>query len=128
MSAFRPLVRNRGRTTLSTRRRPGMDRARPKRHPGEEGATDVASDMDKLRQDLAYAIRQLERAPGFAAVAILTLGLAIGANTAIFSIVDAILLKPLPYESSDRLVRIVENVPADESFSGAPERTTNMSP
>ena len=51
------------------------------------GATDVARDMDKLRQDLAYAIRQLERAPGFAAVAILTLGLVIGANTAIFSIV-----------------------------------------
>ena len=92
------------------------------------GATDVASGMDTFRQDLVYAIRQLDRAPGFAAVAILTLGLAIGANTAIFSIVDSILLQPLPYANSDALVRLVENVPAEESFSGAPERTTSMSP
>src|SRR5688572_25062702 len=79
-------------------------------------------------QDVRYAFRQLLSSPGFAVVAILTIGLGIGANTAILSIVDAILLNPLPYESSDRLVRIVENVPADESFSGAAERTTNMSP
>jgi putative ABC transport system permease protein len=79
-------------------------------------------------QDLRYAFRQLLSSPGFAVVAILTIGLGIGANTAIFSIVDSILLKPLRYEDSDRLVRIVENVPAEESFSGAPERTTNMSP
>jgi hypothetical protein len=61
-------------------------------------------------------------------IAILTLGLGIGANTAIFSIVDSILLKPLPYRDSDRLVRIIENLPAEESFSGGPERTTRMSP
>jgi putative ABC transport system permease protein len=79
-------------------------------------------------QDVRYAFRQLLSSPGFAVVAILTIGLGIGANTAIFSIVDSILLKPLPYEDSDRLVKIVENVPAEESFSGAPERTTNMSP
>jgi putative ABC transport system permease protein len=79
-------------------------------------------------QDFRYAFRQLLSSPGFAIVAIVTIGLGIGANTAIFSIVDSILLKPLPYQDSDRLVRIVENVPAEESFSGAPERTTNMSP
>jgi predicted permease len=84
--------------------------------------------MDTFRQNFVYAIRQLDRAPGFAAVAILTLGLAIGANTAIFSIVDSILLQPLPYEDSARLVRLVENVPAEESASGAPQRTTTMSP
>ncbi len=84
--------------------------------------------MDAFRQNLVYAIRQVNRAPGFAAVAILTLGLAIGANTAIFSIVDSILLQPLPYEDSAELVRLVENVPAEESFSGAPQRTTSMSP
>jgi predicted permease len=77
---------------------------------------------------MRYAFRQLLRSPGFAAVAILTIGLGIGANTAIFSIVDAILLKPLPHEDSDRLVRIVENIPGEESFSGTAERTTNMSP
>src|SRR4026209_2587617 len=82
----------------------------------------------RMIQDFRYAFRQLLSSPGFAIVAIVTIGLGIGANTAIFSIVDSILLKPLPYEDSDKLVRIVENVPADESFSGAPERTTNMSP
>jgi len=78
--------------------------------------------------DIRYAFRQMKRAPGFVIVAILTLGLGIGANTAIFSIVNAILLRPLPYKDSDRLVRIVENIPAEESFSGLPERTTGMSP
>src|SRR5215831_3229391 len=79
-------------------------------------------------QDVRYALRQLQRNPGFAIAAILTLGLGIGANTAVFSIVNTILLKPLPYNNSDRLVRIVENIPASESFSGMPERTIGMSP
>lgn len=84
--------------------------------------------IDRFVQDVRYAWRQMATSPAFAIVAILTLGLGIGANTAIFSIVDAILLKPLPYERSDSLVRIVETVPAEESFSGGPERTTRMSP
>ena len=57
----------------------------------------------ELRQDAVHALRQLQRAPGFTAVAILTLVLAIGANTAIFSVVSAVLLRPLPYPSADRL-------------------------
>src|SRR5690242_17404907 len=83
---------------------------------------------DRIMHDVRYALRQLQRNPGFAIAAILTLGLGIGANTAVFSIVNTILLKPLPYKNSDRLVRIVENIPAGESFSGAPERTIGMSP
>jgi predicted permease len=62
--------------------------------------------MKRFLQDLRYAFRQLRRSPGFAAVAILTLALGIGANTAIFSVLDSILLQPLPFPNAGRLAQI----------------------
>ena len=64
--------------------------------------------MDTLWQDLRYGTRMLRRNPGFAAVAILTLAIGIGANIVIFSVVNGILLKPLPFPDSHRVVTIWE--------------------
>ncbi|HJS58650.1 MAG TPA: ABC transporter permease [Vicinamibacteria bacterium] len=62
--------------------------------------------MDALRQDLQYALRLLAKSPGFAAAAILMLAVGVGVNTALFSVVEGVLLRPLPFEEADRLVFI----------------------
>jgi predicted permease len=73
--------------------------------------------MGTLSQDIRYALRQLNRSRGFATVAILTLALGIGANTAIFSVIDSILLEPLPFPHQDRLVQVI----ADPNASNSPK-------
>jgi putative ABC transport system permease protein len=67
--------------------------------------------FDELFQDIRYGVRTLAKNPGYATLAILTLGLGIGANTAIFSVINGVLLKPLPYEHGDRLVVVRQSAP-----------------
>jgi len=74
--------------------------------------------VEDLARDLRYGVRQLRRSPAFAAAALLCLALGIGATTAVYSLVDAILLRPLPFTNADRLVRLIERVPSP--FPGQP--------
>ena len=66
--------------------------------------------------DLKFAFRQLLKNPGFTAVAVLTLTLGIGANTTLFSVLSTLLVRPLPYEDSERLVRVFRTVPGEDRW------------
>src|SRR5262245_5317667 len=79
--------------------------------------------LDEMRQDLRFTVRLLRRDPAFTTIAVLTLALGIGANTAIFSLVNGVLVRPLPYEGSERLVRIAEYFAPSATGAPLPPRT-----
>jgi len=67
--------------------------------------------MDSLAHDLRYALRSLGASPGFVLVAVVTLGLGIGATSTVYSVVEAVLLEPLPYPEPERVVRVFDTSP-----------------
>ena len=67
--------------------------------------------IENLRQDARFGVRTLRKNPGFTALAVLTLALGIGANTAIFSVINGVLLQPLPYHEPDRIVQLTQRAP-----------------
>lgn len=78
--------------------------------------------MNALLRDLRYALRQLRRSPGFTVAAVLILGLGIGANSAVFSAIDAVLLRPLPFPDADRLLRVSQTLEGSPDTHIAPVR------
>jgi putative ABC transport system permease protein len=78
--------------------------------------------MSTLFQDVRYALRSLGKSPGFTAVAVLTLALGIGFNTAVFSVVDAAVFRPLAFAKPEELVRLIDTNPSRgiDRFSSSP--------
>jgi putative ABC transport system permease protein len=87
--------------------------------PISEKDRPAAGSLDSLRRDVMFSVRLLRRQPSFTIVALAALALGIGANTAIFSVVDAVLWRPLPYADADRIMSIAEQRPREGRMFGA---------
>jgi predicted permease len=82
--------------------------------------------LQEIAADIRYALRGFKRTRGLTIITVLTLAVGLGATAAIFSVVNAVLLRPLPYAEPERLVQIVEHVPAAEGFGGVAQRRAAM--
>ncbi|MEO7963880.1 MAG: hypothetical protein ABIT38_08225 [Gemmatimonadaceae bacterium] len=87
----------------------GLQESHPRSAPTASG----------FARDLRHAIRALARAPGFTVIATLTIALGIGANAAIFSVINTVLLRPLPYRDAPRLVRVYESLSDQPGWHGS---------
>jgi putative ABC transport system permease protein len=114
LDLLRGALAERLRPTWPVSRRPRRDPGRGAGRGTENSAEEMQMRIDDWTQDFRLAARALRRSPGFVLVAVVTLGLAIGVNAGLFSVVDTVLLDPLPYRDADRLVYVAASAPGSD--------------